>query len=66
MYSALRRLDRPGQLALYEGSGHFIGAWPRANAIDASKRVVAFFREHLGDPMAPPPEDNTKAARRMH
>lgn len=50
MYTALRRLGRPAQLSLYEGSGHYIGVWPRANAIDASKRVVAFFREHLGDP----------------
>lgn len=52
MYTALRRLGRPAQLSLYEGSGHYIGVWPRANAIDASKRIVSFFREHLGDPAA--------------
>ena len=50
MYTALNRLGRPVQLAVYEGSGHYIAAWPRANAIDATKRVVAFLREQLGDP----------------
>lgn len=53
MYTALKRLGRSAQLALYPGSGHIIGVWPRANAIDASKRTVAFFREHLGDPLRP-------------
>ena len=52
LYTALRRLGRSAQLALYEGSGHVISVWPRANAIDASKRILAFFCEHLGDPMA--------------
>ena len=50
MYTALQRLERPVQLTMYEGSDHVISLWPRANAIDASMRIVAFFREHLGDP----------------
>ncbi len=49
MYTALNRLGRPVQLAVYEGSGHYIAAWPRANAIDATKRVVAFLSEQLGN-----------------
>lgn len=50
MYTALRRLGRRADLALYVGSGHVIRDWPRANAIDASKRMVSFVREHLGEP----------------
>ena len=55
LYSALERLGRPVQLGVYEGSGHFVDGWPRANAIDVSKRAFAFLREHLGDPLAPEP-----------
>ncbi len=49
MYSALRRLGRTVELSIYEGSGHSFHAWPRANAIDVTKRMLDFLRRHLGD-----------------
>ncbi|MBV6522666.1 MAG: hypothetical protein MNPFHGCM_02814 [Gemmatimonadaceae bacterium] len=40
LFSALRRLERPVQLATYEGMGHVIYAWTRPNAVDAAQRIV--------------------------
>ena len=52
LFSALRRLDRPAQLASYAGQGHVIYEWNRSAAIDAARRMVEFYRRHLGDPAA--------------
>jgi dipeptidyl aminopeptidase/acylaminoacyl peptidase len=50
LFSALRRLDRPAQLASYAGEGHVIYEWRRAAAADAARRMVEFYRRHLGNP----------------
>ena len=50
LFTALRRLDRPAQLASYAGQGHVIYEWNRPSAIDAARRMVEFYRRHLGDP----------------
>ena len=50
LFTALRRLDRPVQLATYAGMGHVIYEWTRPNAVDAARRTVAFIRDHLGEP----------------
>lgn len=47
MFSALRRLDRTAQLAVYEGEGHVILEWDLANAIDAVNRILDFLDRHL-------------------
>jgi dipeptidyl aminopeptidase/acylaminoacyl peptidase len=47
MFTALRRLEKPVQLALYAGQGHVISEWTRASAVDASRRSVEFLRKHL-------------------
>jgi dipeptidyl aminopeptidase/acylaminoacyl peptidase len=54
LFTALRRLDRPAELASYAGQGHVISEWNRPSAVDAAARMVRFFRKHLGDP-APRP-----------
>jgi dipeptidyl aminopeptidase/acylaminoacyl peptidase len=54
LFSALRRLNRPAQLARYEGQGHVVYEWQRASSVDAARRIVDFLRVHLGDPYAPP------------
>ena len=48
LFTALRRLNCDAQLAIYHGQGHVISSWTRANAIDASERMVGFFAKHLG------------------
>jgi len=48
MFSALRRLSRPAQLAVYDGEGHWFPTWERRNATDAAGRVVEFLQRHLG------------------
>jgi dipeptidyl aminopeptidase/acylaminoacyl peptidase len=53
LFSALRRLERPVQLATYKGMGHVIYVWTRPNSVDAAWRMVEFVRKHLGDPLAP-------------
>jgi dipeptidyl aminopeptidase/acylaminoacyl peptidase len=53
LFSALRRLERPVQLATYKGMGHVIYEWTRPNSVDAARRMVEFVRKHLGDPLAP-------------
>lgn len=47
LFSALRRLDRTSQLAIYHGQGHVVSNWDRDSAIDACRRTVAFFDRHL-------------------
>lgn len=47
MFTALRRLDKPVQLALYADQGHVVSEWTRASAVDASRRSVEFLRKHL-------------------
>lgn len=54
LFSALRRLGKPAQLASYLDQGHVISSWRRTSAIDATRRMVEFYRRHLGDP-APNP-----------
>ena len=54
LFSALRRLGKPAQLASYLDQGHVISSWRRSSAIDAARRMVEFYRRHLGDP-APRP-----------
>ena len=49
MFTALRRLDRPVQLATYRGMGHVITEWTRPNAVDAAERIIEFLHRHLGD-----------------
>jgi dipeptidyl aminopeptidase/acylaminoacyl peptidase len=46
MFSALRRLGRTAQLAVYEGEGHAIHEWDPEQAIDAADRVLDFLRRH--------------------
>ncbi|WP_129779479.1 S9 family peptidase [Peristeroidobacter soli] len=50
LYSALKRLDRPVELAIYKGGGHAITTWFPANAADATRRMLEFFRKHIGEP----------------
>lgn len=52
LFTALRRLERPSQLVTYAGQGHVISEWNRSSAIDAARRMVEFYRRHLGDPGA--------------
>ncbi len=49
LFTALRRLDRPVQLATYGGMGHVIYEWTRPNAVDAARRIVGFVQDHMGD-----------------
>ena len=48
-FTALRRLGKPAQLASYLDQGHVISSWRRESAIDAARRMVEFYRRHLGD-----------------
>jgi len=48
MFSALRRLGRTAQLAVYEHEGHVISEWEPKQAIDATERMLDFLRRHLG------------------
>ena len=48
LFTALRRLGKPAQLASYLDQGHVIYLWRRASAVDAARRMVRFFGRHLG------------------
>ncbi|HKS23435.1 MAG TPA: prolyl oligopeptidase family serine peptidase [Thermoanaerobaculia bacterium] len=48
MFSALKRLDRDAELAIYAGEGHVTGRWAIANAVDAAQRMLDFLGRHLG------------------
>ena len=54
LFSALRRLGKPAQLASYLDQGHVISSWRRTSAVDAARRMVEFYRRHLGDPVSHP------------
>jgi dipeptidyl aminopeptidase/acylaminoacyl peptidase len=47
MFSALRRLDRVAELAIYAGEGHVPGRWSLANAVDAANRMIGFLQMHM-------------------
>lgn len=47
LFAALRRLDKPAQLGIYAGGGHWLAAWPRQQAIDATQSVLEFLGRHL-------------------
>ena len=47
MFSALRRLGRDSQLAVYEDEGHVIYEWEQKRAIDATERLLDFLRRRL-------------------
>ena len=53
LFTALRRMGKPAQLASYLDQGHVISSWKRESAIDAARRMVEFYRRHLGDPPSP-------------
>ena len=44
MFSALRRLGRTAQIAIYDGEGHVIFTWDRKSAVDAAERMLDFLR----------------------
>ena len=50
LFTALRRLGKPAQLASYQDQGHVISSWKRESAIDAARRMVEFYRRLLGEP----------------
>ncbi|HEX3235868.1 MAG TPA: prolyl oligopeptidase family serine peptidase [Gemmatimonadales bacterium] len=47
LFTALQRLGRPAEFASYAGQGHVIYEWTRAAAVDAARRMVAFYGKHL-------------------
>jgi len=47
LFSALNRLDRPGEFASYGGQDHVVHQWYRPSAIDAARRMVEFLDRHL-------------------
>jgi len=47
MFSALKRLDREAELAIYAGEGHVPGTWALVNAVDATQRMLDFLGQHL-------------------
>lgn len=49
MFSALKRLGRTAQLAVYEGDGHVVYEWDPKHAADATERMLDFLRRHLGE-----------------
>jgi dipeptidyl aminopeptidase/acylaminoacyl peptidase len=52
LFVALRRLGKPVVYARYEGEDHSELYWSYANQLDYSKRVLAWFEEHLRKPKA--------------
>jgi dipeptidyl aminopeptidase/acylaminoacyl peptidase len=52
LFVALRRLGKPVVYARYEGEDHSELYWSYANQLDYSKRVLAWFDEHLKKPKA--------------
>lgn len=53
LFSALRRLDRPVELALYQGGGHSPAHWPLAQAVDQMARTIEFLQRHIGPGWTP-------------
>lgn len=56
MFSALRRLGRTAQLAVYEGEGHVISRWEPGRAADAASRTLDFLGRYMGKGAAMSPE----------
>ncbi|KAF3362993.1 Uncharacterized protein PHSC3_000529 [Chlamydiales bacterium STE3] len=50
MFTALKRLGKKVDLAIYKNEGHVIRNWKHANAFDAVNRVIDFFDLHLSTP----------------
>lgn len=50
LFAGLKRLDKTAELAIYERSGHWLGIWPRPQAIAATQRILDFYEAHLGSP----------------
>lgn len=48
MFAALRRLNRPVELALYQGGGHVPAHWPLSQAVDQMARTIEFLGRHIG------------------
>ncbi len=48
MFTALRRLGKKAEFALYRGEGHIPGDWSSANKIDLWNRILDWFNIHLG------------------
>lgn len=56
MFTALRRLDRTAQLAIYPGQGHTIHYWSLDHAVDATQRIVSFLDHYVkGRKQSPSP-----------
>ncbi|WP_114953946.1 prolyl oligopeptidase family serine peptidase [Sphingosinicella terrae] len=49
LFAALRRLNRPVELALYQGGGHTPAFWPIPQAVDQMARTLDFLRRHIGE-----------------
>jgi len=47
MFTALKRLGKEVDLAIYKNEGHVIYKWSYINAIDAVSRIIRFFDLHL-------------------
>jgi dipeptidyl aminopeptidase/acylaminoacyl peptidase len=47
LFTALRRMERDAQLAVYGGQGHVISEWTKPNAMDACERMMDFLERHL-------------------
>ncbi len=47
MFTALKRLGKKVNLAIYKKEGHIIDNWNHPNAIDAVKRIIEFYDFHL-------------------
>ena len=50
LFAALRRLDRPVELALYAGAGHSPPHWRPDQAADQMRRTLEFLDRHLKTP----------------
>jgi dipeptidyl aminopeptidase/acylaminoacyl peptidase len=57
LFAALRRLDRPVELALYQGGGHSTAHFPLAQAVDQMARTITFLERHLGPGWSPAERD---------
>jgi dipeptidyl aminopeptidase/acylaminoacyl peptidase len=49
LFAALRRLDRPVELALYGGGGHTPAHFPLTQAVDQMARTLDFLRRYIGE-----------------
>jgi dipeptidyl aminopeptidase/acylaminoacyl peptidase len=47
LFTALQRLERHAELAVYPGQGHGITIWKPESSRDALKRMLAFLERHL-------------------